>query len=402
MPGDFIGKIKTYFSSFDTLNPYALGVSIVSLALILVWPKISKKIPGSLVVIILITVLTQLLKLPVDTIGSRYGQIPASLPAPRLPDFDLQMLPDLISPAISIAILAAIESLLSALVADGMIGTKHDSNMELVALGTANIVAPLFGGIPSTGAIARTATNIKNGGRTPVAGIIHALTLLLIMLLFGRYAVYIPMSALAAVLVSVAINMAGIPAIKALCKGQKSDITVLAVTFLLTVFIDLTVAIEVGLVCAAFFFIKKMIDLSTVRELSSNMDGVPAKSTQSSENTKPIDYEIPEGTFVFEIDGPLFFGTIQKFEATTSLTGCSYKILILRMQNTIYLDAGGIHVLEQLHASCKDKGITLLISEIHTQPYLLAMKSGLTEVLGKENFPGSFAEALDKAKEICK
>ncbi len=400
MPGDFIGKIKTYFSSFDTLNPYALGISIISLALILVWPKISKKIPGSLVVIILITVLTQLLKLPVDTIGSRYGQIPASLPAPRLPDFDLQMLPDLISPAISIAILAAIESLLSALVADGMIGTKHDSNMELVALGAANIVAPLFGGIPSTGAIARTATNIKNGGRTPVAGIIHALTLLLIMLLFGRYAVYIPMSALAAVLVSVAINMAGIPAIKALCKGQKSDITVLAVTFLLTVFIDLTVAIEVGLVCAAFFFIKKMIDLSTVRELSSNMDGVPATATNTNENTKEIDIDIPEGTFVFEIDGPLFFGTIQKFEATTSLTGCTYKVLILRMQNTIYLDAGGIHVLEQLYSSCKSKGITLLISEIHTQPYLLAMKSGLTEILGKENFPGSFSEALEKAKEI--
>lgn len=388
MPGDFLGKIKTYAECFGTFNPYATAVSVVSLALILIWPKVSKKIPGSLVVIVLVTIVTQLLNLPVDTIGSRYGSIPTSLPLPRLPDFSWKMISQLASPAISIAILAAIESLLSAVVADGMIGAKHDSNMELVALGTANIVAPLFGGIPSTGAIARTATNVKNGGRTPIAGITHAITLLLIMLLFGRYATYIPLSALAAVLTSVAINMAGIPAVKALLKGQKSDTTVLAVTFFLTVFVDLTVAIEAGLICSAFFFIKKMIDLSAVKQIT-------IKTEQTSNQ------EIPEGTFIFEIDGPLFFGTIQKFETATGFSGIAYKVLILRMRNTVYLDAGGIHVLEQLHESCKNRGITLLISGIRTQPYLLALKSGLVEKIGKDNFPGSFPEALEQATKIC-
>ena len=267
MPGDFVGKIQTYARTFGTINFYALGVALVSLVIIFVWPKINKKIPGSLVVIIVVTIASTLLKLPVETIGSRYGAIPSTLPAPQLPAFSLELVQELFQPALSIAILAAIESLLSAVVADGMIGAKHDSNMELIAHGAANIVSPLVGGIPATGAIARTATNIKNGGRSPVAGIVHAITLLLIMLIFGRLVVYVPMAAMAAILVSVAWNMAGIPEIKALCKGQKSDITVLVLTFLLTVFIDLTVAIEVGLLFAAFFFIKKMIDLAQVTNI---------------------------------------------------------------------------------------------------------------------------------------
>lgn len=403
VPGDFTGKIAVYAATFKTWNPYATGIALVSLVLIFIWPLFCKKIPGSLVVIIVVTVTAKLCDLPVDTIGSRYGSIPASLPAPQLPAFNLEIIRELFPPALSIAILAAIESLLSAVVADGMIGAKHDSNMELIAQGAANIVSPLFGGIPATGAIARTATNIKNGGRTPVAGIIHALTLLLIMFFFGRYAVYIPMAALAAVLVSVAWNMAGIPAIKALLRGQKSDIAVLAVTFFLTVFIDLTVAIEVGLVCAAFFFIKKMIDLSTIRE----MGAVPAKpvhprsQTDTAETEQTTAYDIPSGTFVFEIEGPLFFGTIQKFEEATARTGIEFKVLVLRMQNTIYLDAGGIHVLEQLYESCRKRNVILLISEIHTQPYMLAIKTGLTVKLGNENFFGSLPEALVRGAAIC-
>lgn len=403
VPGDFTGKIAVYVATFKTWNPYATGIALVSLVLIFIWPLFCKKIPGSLVVIIVVTVTAKLCDLPVDTIGSRYGSIPASLPAPQLPAFNLEIIRELFSPALSIAVLAAIESLLSAVVADGMIGAKHDSNMELIAQGAANIVSPLFGGIPATGAIARTATNIKNGGRTPVAGIIHALTLLLIMFFFGRYAVYIPMAALAAVLVSVAWNMAGIPAIKALLRGQKSDIAVLAVTFFLTVFIDLTVAIEVGLVCAAFFFIKKMIDLSTIRE----MGAVPAKpvhprsQTDTAKTEQTTAYDIPPGTFVFEIEGPLFFGTIQKFEEATARTGIEFKVLILRMQNTIYLDAGGIHVLEQLYESCRKRNVILLISEIHTQPYMLAIKTGLTVKLGNENFFGSLPEALVRSASIC-
>lgn len=396
MPGDFVGKITTYIKSFDTINFYAMGVALVSFALILIWPKISRKIPGSLVVIVVVTVLVKLLNLPVDTIGSRYGAIPTSLPMPKFPEISFEMIHGLISPALSIAILAAIESLLSAVVADGMIGAKHDSNMELVGLGIANMVVPLFGGIPSTGAIARTATNVKNGGRTPVAGIIHAITLLLVMLIFGRFAVYIPLATLAAILVSVAINMAGIPAIKLLCKGQKSDITVLTVTFLLTIFVDLTMAIEVGLVCAAFFFIKKMIDLSVIREFHSSENNGDSSANEKNE----LIHNIPEGIFVFEIDGPLFFGTAQKFEVATSRLGIDYKVLVLRLQNMSYLDAGGLHVLEQLYDTCKSRNITLLISEIRIQPYILLLKSKLLDKIGKDNLPGSMQETLERGKEI--
>lgn len=396
MPGDFVGKITTYIKSFDTINFYAMGVALVSLALILIWPKISRKIPGSLVVIVVVTVLVKLLNLPVDTIGSRYGAIPTSLPMPKFPEISFEMIQGLISPALSIAILAAIESLLSAVVADGMIGAKHDSNMELVGLGIANMVVPLFGGIPSTGAIARTATNVKNGGRTPVAGIVHAITLLLVMLIFGRFAVYIPLATLAAILVSVAINMAGIPAIKLLCKGQKSDITVLTVTFLLTIFVDLTMAIEVGLVCAAFFFIKKMIDLSVIREFHSSENNGDSSTKEKNE----LIHNIPEGIFVFEIDGPLFFGTAQKFEVATSRLGVDYKVLVLRLQNMSYLDAGGLHVLEQLYDTCKSRNITLLISEIRIQPYILLLKSKLLDKIGKDNLPGSMQETLERGKEI--
>ncbi|MBO5235870.1 MAG: STAS domain-containing protein [Spirochaetaceae bacterium] len=396
MPGDFVGKITTYIKSFDTINFYAMGVALVSFALILIWPKISRKIPGSLVVIVVVTVLVKLLNLPVDTIGSRYGAIPTSLPMPKFPEISFEMIQSLISPALSIAILAAIESLLSAVVADGMIGAKHDSNMELVGLGIANMVVPLFGGIPSTGAIARTATNVKNGGRTPVAGIVHAITLLLVMLIFGRFAVYIPLATLAAILVSVAINMAGIPAIKLLCKGQKSDITVLTVTFLLTIFVDLTMAIEVGLVCAAFFFIKKMIDLSVIREFHSSVNNGDSLTKEKNE----LIHNIPEGIFVFEIDGPLFFGTAQKFEVATSRLGIDYKVLVLRLQNMSYLDAGGLHVLEQLYDTCKSRNITLLISEIRIQPYILLLKSKLLDKIGKDNLPGSMQETLERGKEI--
>nr|MBQ2234428.1 sodium-independent anion transporter [Treponema sp.] len=335
MPGDFVGKIKVYIESFNTINWYSFGIAAISLIVIFLWPKINKKVPGSLIVIILATVVSLILEHTLgwktDTIGSRYGAIPSSLPAPTIPGINLDLIKQLFPTAISIAVLAAIESLLSAVVADGMIGSKHDSNTELIAQGIANIASPIFGGIPATGAIARTATNIKNGGKTPIAGIIHAVVLLLIMLLLGKFAVYIPMAALAAVLVSVAWNMAGIPAIKALLKGQKSDICVLAVTFIITVFIDLTVAIEIGLGFAAFFFIKKMIDVSEVQEKRENIiTGIDA-----SGNT--TEYTIPENVLVYDIEGPLFFGTVRKFEMAVERAAISCKALVLNMESTIYL-----------------------------------------------------------------
>ncbi len=401
MPGDFVGKIETYAMNIGHIHLYSFLMAAISLALIFIWPHFNKKIPGSLVVIVLATVVSVILKskfgLETDTIGSRYGEIPSSLPAPKLPDLRLSTIRTLFPTAVSIAVLAAIESLLSAVVADGMIGAKHDSNTELIGQGIANIASPLFGGIPATGAIARTATNIKNGAKSPVSGMIHALTLLLILLFLGKYAVYIPMAALAAVLINVAWNMAGIPAIRALAKGQKSDICVLTVTFLITVFIDLTVAIEVGLGFAAFFFIKKMCDLSDVQEKHKNLtEGIGG----THENEETLD--IPEGAMVYEIDGPLFFGTVRKFEVAVEQAEIRYKVLILRMRNTIYIDAGGIRALEQAKAACDRLKITIVISGIHTQPYDLLEKTGMADKLGRENIFDNINSALERARNILK
>ena len=352
----------------------------------------------SLIVIILATVVSLILEHTLgwktDTIGSRYGAIPSSLPAPTIPGISLDLIKQLFPTAISIAVLAAIESLLSAVVADGTIGSKHDSNTELIAQGIANIASPIFGGIPATGAIARTATNINNGGRTPIAGIIHAITLLLIMLLFGKYVEYIPMAALAAVLISVAWNMAGLPAIKALAKGQKSDIAILLITFLITVFVDLTYAISIGLIISGLLFIKKIVELS---EVTSGNKGI-------FEGAKTNDYdeqiEIPKDVMIYEINGPLFFGTIRKFELAMERTKNNYKVLILRMRNTLYLDAGGIRALEQCKAACDRKGITIVLSGIHTQPFMLCEKTGMTEKIGRENIFDNINAALERAKEL--
>lgn len=399
MPGNFVGKIETYAMNITHINYYSLIMASVCLALIFIWPHFCKKIPGSLIVIILATAANILLKkytgLETDTIGSRYGSIPSTLPSPLLPQFSVETITALFPTSISIAVLAAIESLLSAVVADGMTGTKHDSDTELIAQGIANIASPIFGGIPATGAIARTATNIKNGGKTPVAGIIHAITLLLIMLILGKYAVYIPMAALSAVLINVSWNMAGFPAVKALLKGQKSDIFVLAATFLITVFIDLTVAIEFGLGFAAFFFIKKMIDVSEVQNKRDSIAGGISGNEFLEENI-----EIPESAVVYEIDGPLFFGTVRKFEFAIERAGANAKVLILRMQNMIYIDAGGIRALEQAKAACDKNGITIVISGIHTQPYILFSKMGIIEKLGKENICADIKEALSRTNQL--
>ena len=405
MPGTFVGKIGVYAQSLSSIDIYSTVMAVVCLVVIFLWPKVTKKIPGSLVVIVLATIasvaLSSAFGIKVDTIGkfvdgSAHYTIPRGLPTPQLPDFSINTLQTVFPTAISIAVLAAIESLLSAVVADGMIGSKHDSNNELIGQGIANILSPLFGGLPATGAIARTATNINNGGRTPVAGIVHAVILLLIMLCFGKYVEYVPMPALAAVLMSVAWNMAGIPAIKALSKGQKSDVAVLAVTFLVTVFVDLTYAIGVGLIMAAFFFIKKIIELSEVQ--SGNKTVVTG--ILGDGHTEQI--ELPKGVMVYEIEGSLFFGTVRKFEYALERAGSDCKVLILRMRNTIYLDAGGIKALEQaLQLSEKNK-FTIVISGIHTQPYMLLEKTGMADRLGRENIFDNINGALERANELVK
>lgn len=397
MPGTFVGKILVYISSISTINWYSFIMALVCLVIIFLWPKVTNKIPGSLIVIILATVaniiLSNCFDLHTDIIKDRYS-IPSSLPKPQLPALSFQTIKTVFPTACSIAVLAAIESLLSAVVADGMIGSKHNSDNELIGQGIANIFSPLFGGLPATGAIARTATNINNGGRTPIAGIIHAITLLLIMLLFGKYVEYIPMAALAAVLISVAWNMAGLPAIKALSKGQKSDIAILLITFLITVFVDLTYAISIGLIISGLLFIKKIVELS---EVTSGNKGI-------FEGAKTNDYdeqiEIPKDVMIYEINGPLFFGTIRKFELAMERTKNNYKVLILRMRNTLYLDAGGIRALEQCKAACDRKDITIVLSGIHTQPFMLCEKTGMTEKIGRENIFDNINAALERAKEL--
>lgn len=399
LPSDFIGRIQVYAGNFSAVNFYSLAIAVISLAVIFLWPKITKKIPGSLIVILLASIVNIILERTLgwhtETIGSRYGSIPASLPFPSMPEISPSVITRLFPTAVSIAMLAAIESLLSASVADGMTGTKHDSNTELIAQGIANILSPIFGGIPATGAVARTATNIKNGGKTPVAGIIHSVTLLLIMLALGKFVLYIPMAAISAVLVSVAWNMAGFGSIRALMKGQKSDIFVLATTFLLTVFIDLTVAIGAGLGFAAFFFIKKMIDLSEVQTSRETLIG-GIKGDRQEEALK-----IPEGVLVYEIEGPLFFGTVGKFEIALEKANVNCKVLILRMRNTLYLDAGGIRAIEQCKNACERKGITIILSGIHTQPYLLLEKTGFADRLGRENIFDNINQALSRAGELA-
>ena len=397
MPGTFVGKILVYISSISTINWYSFIMALACLVIIFLWPKVTNKIPGSLIVIILATVaniiLSNCFDLHTDIIKDRYS-IPSSLPKPQLPALSFQTIKTVFPTACSIAVLAAIESLLSAVVADGMIGSKHNSDNELIGQGIANIFSPLFGGLPATGAIARTATNINNGGRTPIAGIIHAITLLLIMLLFGKYVEYIPMAALAAVLISVAWNMAGLPAIKALSKGQKSDIAILLITFLITVFVDLTYAISIGLIISGLLFIRKIVELS---EVTSGNKGI-------FEGAKTNDYdeqiEIPKDVMIYEINGPLFFGTIRKFELAMERTKNTYKVLILRMRNTLYLDAGGLRALEQCKAACDRKGITIVLSGIHTQPFMLCEKTGMTEKIGRENIFDNINAALERAKEI--
>ncbi|MCR5494288.1 MAG: STAS domain-containing protein [Treponema sp.] len=403
MPGTFAGKIGVYAHSLSTIDIYSTVMSVICLAIIFMWPKVTKKIPGSLVVIVLATIVSLILEhfagLKTDTIGlfvdgRKHYEIPTTLPSPKLPDFSLSTLQTVFPTAVSIAVLAAIESLLSAVVADGMIGTKHDSNNELIGQGIANIFSPLFGGLPATGAIARTATNINNGGRTPVAGIVHAIVLLLIMIFFGKYVEYVPMPALAAVLMSVSWNMAGIPSIRKLLKGQKSDISVLTVTFLITVFVDLTYAIGIGLIFAAFLFIKKMIDVSEVLESRKTIiSGITGDGTEEK-------FDVPAGVLVYEIDGPLFFGTVRKFEVAVERAGAEFKVLVIRMKNTIYLDAGGLNALEQCKAACDRKGVTIVLSGIHTQPYMLCEKTGMADKIGRENIFDNIEGAMKRASEI--
>ncbi len=396
VPSEFHLKWYSYFTNINSINLYTTIISVFSIILIILWQKVTHKIPGSILAIIITTIVVNIFNLPVETIGSKFGSLPSELPQPAFASINLDTVKRLIQPATTIAILAAIESLLSAVVADGMTGTKHKSNVELIGQGIANIGSAVFGGIPVTGVIARTATNIKNGAHTPIAGIIHSIVLLIIMLFFGEYAILIPMPTLAAILIVIAYNMSEWRSFKELLASPRSDIIVLLTTFVLTVILDLTVAIEVGMVLAVFLFMKRMAEVSNIEIIKKGI----------LENFDPDDPNaisrkiIPDRVDVFEINGPMFFGAVNKFADELNNVANPPKILILRMRNVIAIDATGLNVVKNLYKNLNKRGIILILSGVHAQPLFAMTQAKLTDLIGEEYIFGNIDDSLDKAREI--
>ena len=400
VPGDFIGKWVLYFKHFDTINWWNTLVSIISILIIVITPKFLKKIPGSLIAIVVVTLGVYLLKTYggidcIQTIGDRFT-IKSELPDAAIPSMNWDAVRNLFPVAITIAVLGAIESLLSATVADGMISDRHDSNAELIAQGIANMVTPLFGGIPATGAIARTMTNINNGGKTPVAGIIHSIVLLLILLFFMPLAQYIPMACLAGVLVIVSYNMSGWRVFKALLNNPKSDVIVLLITFFLTVIFDLTIAIEVGLVIACILFMKRVMETTEISVIKHEID----PNTDSGLNTHEENLIIPTGVEVYEIDGPYFFGVATKFEETMMELGDATKVRIIRMRKVPFIDSTGIHNLTTLCRLSQKNHTTIVLSGVNEKVHYALEKSGFYDLLGKKNICPNIYAALERADEI--
>ena len=395
-PPDVIERIGVYARHLETTNYYAVAVSLLTLLLLQFWPKVSHKVPAPFVALIVTTLAVRLLDLPVETIGTRFGEIRVGIPRLTLPTVSLAELRDLVRPAFAIAALGAVESLLSAVVADGMIGGRHRSNMELVAQGVANVVTPLFGGIPATGAIARTATNVKSGGRTPVAGIVHALTLLLITLFFGRLAALIPLATLAAIVLWVAYRMADWPVFRSELSAPKSDALVMLSTFLLTVLVDLTTGIGVGMVLASFLFMKRMAEVTNVRAVSDEFQD-PAPSTDVSGAI--YRRRVPKGVEVYEINGPLFFGAAEKFKDTLSQVSKKPKVLIVRMRNVPAIDSTALHALRDLVRRTRRDGTLVYLSDVHAQPLLALRRSELLDEIGESCLFANVDEALATARQ---
>lgn len=379
VPSETVPKYLAYFNALDTINWTSLIVGVLAILIILYWPKINQKIPGSLIAIIFTTIIVSVFKLNINTIGSQFGAVGSPIPHFQMPIFNLDMIQSLIQPAITIALLASIESLLSAVVADGMIGDKHDSNMELVAQGFANIASGFLGGIPATGAIARTAANIKNGGRTPIAGIVHTLTVLAAMVIFMPLVKLIPMTTLAAILIVVAYNMSEIHRFVGLFKSTKSDIAILLITFLLTVFMDLVVAIEVGMVLAAFLFMKRMADTTEVGSIENMLH---ERYSESAHIRKTL---MDKDILFYQIKGPFFFGAASKFVDTIDEINIRPKTLVLKMKDVSVMDATGFNALKTIQKRCKNHNVRLILTNVQRQPYELMRKDGFVEKIGERN-----------------
>ncbi|MCI7341701.1 MAG: sulfate permease [Prevotella sp.] len=402
LPSDFIEKWQCYAANFSTADLWSSIVGIASVAVIMLMPKINKKIPGSLVAIIIMTVLALLLKqyagvTTIETIGDRFS-ISNSLPQADMPHITWETIKSLVSPALTIAILGAIESLLSAAVADGVIGDHHNSNTELVAQGVANLASPIFGGIPATGAIARTMTNINNGGRTPIAGIVHSVVLLLIFLFLMPLAKYIPMACLAGVLVVVSYGMSGWRSFLALMNNPKSDVTVLLITFFLTIIFDLTVAIEVGLIIACLLFMRRMSETTDVKVISDEIN--PDEEYSSLELGNLEHLTIPKGVEVYEINGPYFFGAGNRFEEIMATFGDRPKVRVIRMRKVPFVDSTGIHNLTNLCLMSKKEGIQIVLSGVTQKVDAQLTKAGFQDIVGTENICSHIDLALARAREI--
>ena len=400
VPAEFLEKWACYFQHIGTIDPYSTAVGILSIVIIFVTPRFSKKIPGSLIAIVVMTIAVFLLKryagiTSIETIGDRF-QIKASLPGVAVPEMSWEVIKSLFPAAVTIAVLGAIESLLSATVADGVTGDKHDSNQELLAQGAANIITPFFGGIPATGAIARTMTNINNGGKTPVAGLIHAVVLLLILLCLGPLTKHIPMACLAGVLVVVAYNMSEWRTFRALMSNPKSDVAVLLVTFLLTVLFDLTVAIEVGLVIACLLFMKRVAETTNISVLTDEID--PNADVDVALNAEHL--TIPDGVEVYEIDGPYFFGIANKFEEQMVMLHDRPQIRIIRMRKVPFIDSTGIHNLTILCKTSQREGIRIILSGVNEQVHKTLEQAHFYDLLGEENICSHINIALDRARQL--
>lgn len=399
IPVDFIDKWIVYFHSINSINWIAVGIAVGTVIISLNLYRVTTKVPGSLVAIIVSTLLVYFFELPVETIESNFGEIPNTIAMPQIPNINFGIIKELIQPAIAIALLGAIESLLSAVVADGMIGGRHRSNMELVAQGAGNIFSGLFGGIPATGAIARTATNVKNGGRTPIAGIVHAIFLLLIMLLFAPVAKLIPLACLAGILVVVAYHMSEWRHFKALLKGNSMDIIVLLTTFFLTVFFDLILAIEIGMILSSFIFMKRMSESTTIKNAQelfnfAEQDGEILFDEELS--------HVPKDTMLYEINGPLFFGASQKFQEFLTDLKQAPKVLVIRMRHVPFIDATGINSLKEFHERLQAYGTTIIISGANRQVREELFKADLYSAIDKKNILKNIDEAITRAEQLLK
>jgi SulP family sulfate permease len=393
VPADFVEKVKVLGAHFNTLQWPTLALAAASLLIIVCWPKNwTRRVPGSIVALVFGTALVMLFHIPVETIGSRFGGIPQGLPKMQVPDLSWHNIQNLFQPAVTIALLAAIESLLSAVVADGMIDDRHDSNQELIAQGFANILSPLFGGIAATGAIARTATNVKNGGRSPIAGMTHAITLLVILLVAAPLAKFIPLATLSAVLVVVAFNMGEWHHFVRLVRWPRSDAAVFLVAFGLTVLIDLTVAVEVGMVLAAILFIKRMSETTQIMAVDESTE------TEGAQHSL-VGKEVPHGVLVFRVFGAFFFGAADKLETALKGVRREPKVLILRMRKVLAMDATGLNALEDLYEKMCKRGQHLILSGPHTQPYATMVRAGFIDQLGEKNVCPHIEAALERARE---